>query len=227
MLLPTRPRRLLGCAIVFPVLMLTALTLIAQTPATASPPPPTGNPVFAFLPAQALVPADPPDLPLTSADFTASAPLPDLLGPSQAISVAWRQALAGLTSGQASAYEAVLDAGYTQTAPKGGVIRLAETERRLDALLASCRVADARFGVTACRMTAPDAATVAIRERLELLTRNTPPTLTPMPNGGTAVMNNTVRLDTLLVLRQDWVLRGTVWKLKRLQLSQQMSVAVL
>ena len=224
MLLPTRPRRLLGCAIVFPVLMLTALTLIA--PATASPPPPTGNPVFAFLPAQAPVPADPPDLPLTSADFTASAPLPDLLGPSQAISVAWRQALAGLTSGQASAYEAVLDAGYTQTAPNRGVIGLAETERRLDSLLASYRVADARFGITVCRMTAPGAATVAIRERLELLTRNTPPTLTPMP-GGTAVMNNTVRLDTLLVLRQDWVLRGTVWKLKRLQLSQQMSVAVL
>jgi len=121
----------------------------------------------------------------------------------------------------------VLDAGYTQTAPNRGVIGLAETERRLDSLLASYRVADARFGITVCRMTAPDAATVTIRERLELFTRNTPPTLTPMPNGGTVVMNNTVRLGTLLVLQQDWVRRGTAWKLKRHQLSQQMSVAVL
>jgi len=95
MLLPTRPRRLLGFAAVLPVLMLPALTLIA--PATAASPP--VNPVFAFLPAQAPVPVDPPDLPLTSADLTSSAPLPDLLGPSQAISVAWGQALAGLTSG--------------------------------------------------------------------------------------------------------------------------------
>lgn len=220
MLLPIRSRRLLGCAAV-----LTSLAPPWAVRAGAAAPP--ADPVFAFLPAQAPVPIDPPDPPLTSADLTSPAPLPDLLGPSQAIALAWRQALAGLTAGQASAYEAVLDAGYTQAAPKGGATGLAETERRLDALLAAYQVSDARFGVTACRMTAPDAATVTIRERLGMFTRNTPLTRTPMPNGGVVVMNNTTRLSVLLVLRQDWVRRGTAWKLKRLQMPQSMSAAVL
>lgn len=220
MLLPTRPRRLLGCAAV-----LTGLALPWAAEAGAAPPRPARDPVSAFLPAQAPALPDPPDPLLTAADLTA--PLPDLAGPSQAISRAWGQALAGLTAGQASAYDAVLDAGYTQAAPQGGEIGRTETGRRLDALLAKYRVSDARFGLTACRLTAPDAATVTIRERLELFTRNTPPTLTPMPNGGTVVVNNTIRLDTLLVLRQDWVRRGTAWKLTRSRMSQRMSVAVL
>ncbi len=222
MLLPLRPLPFLGCAA-----LLAGLALPWVTGAGAAPSPPAVDPVSAFLPAQAPVPAEPPDAPLTSADFASPAPLPDLLGPSQAISTAWRQALAGLTAGQAPVYEAVLDTGYRQTAAQGGEIGAAETGRRLDALLEKYQVADARFGVTTCRLTAPDAATVTVRERLELFTRNTPPTRLLMPNGKVALINNTTRLETLLVLRQDWVRRGAAWTLKRSRMSQRMSVAVL
>ena len=224
---------LLGCAV------LTGLPLLGAVQVGAAPrlptPPRAADPVSSFLPA--LVPAlpDPLDPPLVGSDLTA--PLPDVIGPSQAIAGAWQQALTGLTAGQAPLYRAVLDAAYTQTAPVSGEIGKnqigkneigrEETGRRLEDLLAKYRVSEARFSLTSCRLTGPDAVTVTVRERLTLFTRNTPPTRVPMPNGGVVLMNNTTRLETLLVLRQDWVRRGTGWKLRRSQMPQQLSAAVL
>lgn len=204
--------------------VLTVISVMAILPVSAAPANTAAQAlgaVAAFLPGTGTPPPAP--------DYWAvlSGPNWDILPTYAAIHQSLQDALAGITSGTPDNYSAVLDTEYQQTDNSGKQIGMAEIETRLKALLSRNRCSSAQFGLVGLQMTAADAATVTVRQHLEFLSLDTPPALIKTPDGKMRVVNNTNRAEIDLLLSEDWVRHGDVWRLKASRTLQSKQAAVL
>lgn len=197
------------------------LALTFPRPAPAAPPAAASGAEPDFLPAQAALLPAPPDV------LTPNQPVWDMLPAYAAIHGALQDSLAGLTASRADIYTADLETDYAQAASGGPEIGKRETEQRLRAFLDGYQYTSAVFGITGLRMIAPDTATAIVRLSLGSLSRNTPPTLVKGANGKTFLLNNTISRNDSLLVSQDWVQRGGVWRMRRARTLKALGFAVL